>query len=324
MTVSIIIAVKTWQRNLEECVVKCIELPQSNFEIIILPDEHFSADVLPKQTSVPITIIPTARVTPAKKRDLGITHAKGEILAFLDDDAYPDKGWLVSALRHFQDSEVAAVAGPAVTPATDSIRQKASGEVYSSLLVSGSYGYRYYPKRQREVDDYPSCNFLVRKSVMEEMGGFNTNFWPGEDTKLCLEITKKLRKKIIYDPQVLVFHHRRPLFAPHLKQIASYALHRGYFVKRYRETSLRAAYFIPSVFLAALVIGAVFSLFFPALISIYIAGLLCYFVLVLLEAIRKKPRLILYVFLGIVLTHLTYGAYFIKGLCVKRLPEEEE
>ncbi len=289
-----------------------------------MPDEPFSFDLLPRQASVPIAIIPTGSVTPAKKRDLGVTHAKGEILAFLDDDAYPDKNWLVNAVRHFQDSKVAAVAGPAVTPTTDSIKQRASGEVYSSFLVSGSYAYRYFPNRQREVDDYPSCNFLVRKSVMEEIGGFNTNFWPGEDTKLCLEITKKLHKKITYDPKVLVFHHRRPLFIPHLKQIASYALHRGYFVKKYPETSLRVAYFIPSVFLAALVIGAVFSLFFPALINIYIAGLLCYFVLVLLEAIRKNPRLIFYVFLGIILTHLTYGAYFIKGLFRKRLPEEEE
>ena len=261
-------------------------------------------------------------MTPAKKRDLGVAHAKGEILAFLDDDAYPDKNWLVHAMGHFQDSEVAAVAGPAVTPATDSIRQKASGEVYSSLLVSGGYGYRYYPKRQREVDDYPSCNFLVRKSVMEEIGGFNTDFWPGEDTKLCLEITKKLRKKIIYDPQVLVFHHRRPLFIPHLKQIASYALHRGFFVKKYPETSLRAAYFIPSIFLVTIMLGGSLSLFSPGTRSLYMFGLLCYCAIVFFAAVRKNPRLIPYVFLGIVLTHLAYGAYFIKGLCAKRLPEE--
>ena len=113
-----------------------------------------------------------------------MVHAKGEILAFLDDDAYPVKDWLKNAVKNFSDPQVAAVGGPAVTPEEDSDLQKTSGLIYSSVLVSGNFTYRYIPGKRQEVEDYPSCNFLVRKSVMQELGGFNTNFWPGEDTKL--------------------------------------------------------------------------------------------------------------------------------------------
>jgi GT2 family glycosyltransferase len=157
---------------------------------------------------------------------------------------------------------------------------------------------------------------------MQELGGFDTNFWPGEDTKLCLDITKKLGKKIIYDPQVLVYHHRRPLFTPHLKQIASYALHRGYFVKKYSQTSLRLAYFIPTLFLSALIIGAVLSLISVPFRMIYLSGLSLYLFLVFISSIFKDLRLIPLVFLGIISTHLTYGFWFLKGLLSLRLKEE--
>ena len=116
-------------------------------------------------------------------------------MAFLDDDAYPVESWLSLALKHFTDPEIAAVGGPAVTPDSDSLMQKASGGVYCSSLMSGQYVYRYLPKKERFVDDYPSCNFLVRKSVMLALGGFNTKFWPGEDTFLCLKIVQDLKRK---------------------------------------------------------------------------------------------------------------------------------
>jgi len=254
---------------------------------------------------------------------MALNYAKGDILAFIDDDAYPVKDWLTNAVKNFEDPEVAAVGGPAVTPASDNIRQKASGRVYASILVSGSFSYRYLPKRRMEIDDYPSCNFFVRKSVMLQLGGFNTNFWPGEDTKLCLDITKKLGKKIVYDPEVMVYHHRRPLFIHHLGQIASYALHRGYFVKRYPETSLKPAYFVPTLFLFGIIIGAAFSLLSTPARIVYSLGLTVYLSLVLISSFSKQILSVPYVFCGTILTHFTYGFYFLKGLISSRLREED-
>lgn len=253
---------------------------------------------------------------------MAIDYAKGEIFAFIDDDAYPAKDWLKNAIRNFADPIIAAVGGPAITAPDDNLRQKASGIIYSSFLGSGRNIYRYLPKDKREVDDYPSCNFLVRKSVMQELGGFKTNFWPGEDSKLCFDITQSLNKKIIYDPEVLVYHHRRPLFMPHLKQVANYALHRGYFVKRYPQTSFRISYFVPTLFLWVVITGGILSIFLAWLRIIYLWGISLYFLLVFIFSICKDLRLIPLVFFGIILTHLTYGFYFLKGLFSRKLSEE--
>ncbi len=170
MTVSIIIAVKSDNPNLRQCIEACLKLDYQDFEILVLPDEKIGLSY-PKTT-----VIPTGPLTPPQKRDIAQDKAKGEIIAFLDDDAYPVKGWLNEALKHFLDPEIAAVGGPSVTPDTDSLRQKASGLVYCNWLVSGPYVYRYMPKAEQKVDDYPSCNFLVRKSVLQAVGGFDTKF----------------------------------------------------------------------------------------------------------------------------------------------------
>lgn len=320
MTVSIIIAVKQRQKNLDECVAKCCRLDFKDFEIMVLPDAPMNGDN-PHSGTVPIHIIATGPVNPAQKRDIAIEHARGEILAFIDDDAYPAQDWLTNALENFKDEEVAAVGGPAVTPPEDGLMQKASGAVYSSPVVSSKFIYRYVPKSRRFVDDYPSCNFLVRKSIMQELGGFDTNFWPGEDTKLCLEITKKLGKKIVYDPAILVYHHRRPLFLPHLKQAANYALHRGYFVKKFPETSRRISYFIPSIFLLSLVMGSMLSVFVPFFGTLYFTGALFYFVTVFIFSISSDLRAAVLVFFGTIFTHLTYGLFFLKGLFSMELKE---
>jgi GT2 family glycosyltransferase len=317
--VSIIIAVKGFNDFLKEALQKCLKLVYQDYEIIVLPDEVFDYQ------DPRVRIIPTGSCLPAKKRNIGSSQAKGEILAFLDDDAYPVESWLTNALKNFEDTSVAAVGGPAVTPPTDDLLRRASGEVYESLLVSGNFRYRYRKGKKQFVDDYPSCNFLVRKDVFEQIGGFGTNFWPGEDTHLCLEITKRLKKKIVYDPEVLVFHHRRPLFLPHLRQITNYAQHRGYFVKRFPQTSLRWQYFVPSLFLMWLIVGMPMSLFNGLFALFYFVTILGYLIILIAASYDERhSEMLRYVAWGIFLTHICYGYNFILGLCKPRLSEEGE
>lgn len=311
--VSIIVVAKDISEYLAECIESCLALDYPEFEIIFLPDKE--AHLNYKN----VHVIPTGETGPAMKRNMGVERAKGEIVAFIDDDVYPAKNWLKNAVRNFVDSEVAAVGGPAVTPDNDNFMQKASGLVYSSKLVSGEYAYRYIKGTRKEVEDFPSCNLIVRKNIFEQLGGFNTNFWPGEDTVLCLEITKKLRKKIIYEPNALVYHHRRRLFKEHLKQVASYAKHRGYFVKRFPETSKRFSYFVPSLFVAGIVTGAFFTGLCVFFRSVYFIMLGIYLISVVFETVKSRNLL---VFPGIILTHFIYGIFFIRGLLSGKLEEE--
>jgi GT2 family glycosyltransferase len=315
--VSIVIAVKVYNQNLEECLNKCRELDYPDYEVIVLPDEKMNKDF------AGIKEVPTGNVLPPAKRDIGIKAAQGKIIAFLDDDAFPVANWIKSAVRYFEDDSIAAVGGPAVTPDNSPERELASGVVYASSMVAWKNNYRYIPKTAREVDDYPTCNLFVRKDALEEIGGFDNKFWPGEDTIVCYKIVENLGKKIYYDPDALVYHRRRALYIPHLKQVASYALHRGYFVKRYPETSMRLSYFFPSLFVLGVILGPILGQYFELIRNIYIGLMSLYLIWALLIGILcDSVKMAFLVISGIFLTHVTYGIYFIKGLLAKKLQEE--
>ncbi|MBU3956774.1 glycosyltransferase [Patescibacteria group bacterium] len=336
--VSIIIPVKKINDYLrQETIPAILKQTYKNFEIIILPDKKT------KERFPQTRIIPTYPKTgPADKRDIGARKAKGEILAFLDDDSYPDKNWLKNAVKIFTSHQppatshqpIAAVCGPSLTPPHNNLRQKASGYVWSTWLGSsgaGTYRCAIYPRK--EIDDYPTVNFLVRKRDFVKVGGFDSHFWPGEDTRLCLLLTKKLKKKIIYDPKVLVYHHRREVFGPHLKQISRYAIHRGHFARILPETSFRIGYFMPTIFVLGLFGGPllifVLEIFQLCIISIplfllYLFSVFVYLLLLLITVAEvylkeRNLRLALLIVPSIFVTHLVYGVLFIKGFFSPKL-----
>ncbi|MCL5075756.1 MAG: glycosyltransferase [Chloroflexi bacterium] len=319
--VSIVIAAKEPNPYLDKCLAYCAQLDYPDFEILIVPDYPFETK------GEKVTVIPTGPLPPGQKRDLATAHAKGEIIAYLDDDTFPDKMYLRNAIKYFRDETVGAVGGPAITPPDDGLMQKASGLVYSSPLCGGNLAFRYIPKKRKDVDDFPTCNLLVRKDVFLAAGGFNTRFWPGEDTKLCLTITKELGKRIVYAPEVVVWHHRRALFAPHLRQILSYSLHRGYFARRFPQTSRKLLYFIPTLFDLGLVVGLFLALFSPTLKAIYLGSLAIYLAVIVINGLAiglstRDPRLALAVASGIIITHILYGINFARGLLSRWLKEE--
>jgi len=315
--VSILIPFKKATPYLDECLAKISELDYEKYEMLLLPDGPM------KEKGEKIRVIPTGAVGPPRKRDMGVERSKGEIIAFIDDDAYPQEDWLKAGVRHFGDESIAAVGGPASPPPTEDFREKMGGRVLSSWMVGGVHVYRSIPKMLKEVDDYPTSNLLVRKSAFLEAGGFQSPYWPGEDTVLCWKITHRLNKKIIYDPDVQVWHHPRPLFRPYWRQISRYASHRGCFVKKFPATSRRLSYFLPSIWTIFLLLGWLPALFFPLWVVIYGIILLIYLSSALLVGAGSlKLKATLMVAAGIVSTHIVYGINFIRGLLLKKLPEE--
>jgi hypothetical protein len=170
----------------------------------------------------------------------------------------------------------------------------------------------------QEVDDWPTVNFIIKRDDFIRIGGFDSQYWPGEDTKLCLDIIKDLRKKILYVPDLIVYHHRRPGIIRHLRQIGNYGLHRGYFAKVYPETSRKWFYFIPSLFVIYIATSLLTGVFLPSFYNPYITGLCIYLLTVLTTTLSvcKRTRSLaisIATIPYIILTHIWYGIRFIQG-----------
>jgi GT2 family glycosyltransferase len=310
---SIVIPVKEVNDYVRETVPHIQGLDLNNWELIIVPN---NADRNEWEDDNRVSFIPSGRVGPADKRDQAAKFAKGEILVFLDDDSYPQSDLLSVATKYFDDESVSAIGGPAVTPESDSYWQKVSGAVFLSRLTGGNPE-RYTPTGQaKQVDDWPSVNFMVRKSDFLEVGGFDSPYWPGEDTYLCLKLVQKT-KKIVYAPELIVWHHRRSGLLRHMKQVGAYGLHRGYFARRLPETSLKAKYFAPSAILC-LITASVFSPLLPELLrnSVFI-GLVVYLIGLIVGSISVARLTTIRIAIGavpfIALTHLSYGFRFLQG-----------
>lgn len=290
-----------------------------NFEVLFLPDRL----LVRPEANYRFRILATGGVRPAKKRNTGALAATGDILAFIDDDAYPAPDWLANAAARFaDDASIDALGGPGLTPPDDPPAAQLSGLIFASPLVSGNFRYRYFVQGPlRKVEDFPSCNLFVRKAAFDAIGGFREDFWPGEDTLLCADL-QRAGHTLWYDPRVVVWHHRRPVFGPHLRQVGRYALHRGYFARRIGLNSRRLSYLLPSLFLLGLVFGAPLACLSLWLAVPYVAIVALYLLLSLADALLEAPapRIILPLWGGIVATHLWYGFRFLQGLLSRKMP----
>lgn len=308
---SVIIPARNINNYLSECLSNIAKGSLKEIEIIVILNEK-------AKIRYPDIKLLYLNKGPSEKRNLGAKEAKGRYLAFIDDDAYPSKNWLKSAYKIFNEKNPSAVCGPGITPPSDSVLQKVSGWINAVKIGTGPYTYRFLPEKERLVDDYPSMNFIIKKSGFIKVGGFDSRYWPGEDTKLCLDLTKKHKEKILYSPLILVYHHRRKIFKDHLSQNGRYGFYRGFFAKHLPETSLRVGYFLPAILLIFLLIWPLtfflnkqIFLLFNILLVLYLVIIVFYSAKIFL---KEKNIVISLLFIpSIILTHLCYGARLIQG-----------
>jgi GT2 family glycosyltransferase len=311
---SIVIPVKEVNDYVRETVPYLLDLDDDDWELLIVTNDQESN---PWSATNKVRMLSSGRVGPADKRDQAAKVARGEILVFLDDDSYPQRDLLTVARRYFSDPGIAAIGGPAITPPTDTFKQKVSGAVFMSKLTGGSPE-RYLPVGQsRDVDDWPSVNLMVRRSAFIEVNGFDSPYWPGEDTFLCLKLVRR-NHRIVYAPDLVVWHHRREGLTRHMKQVGAYGLHRGYFVRKYPETSFRAGYFVPAAFVV-FVLATPLAFVLPAWCqTLVVAGWSVYVLGLLLGVIDLARKVDVKVALGalpyIVATHISYGCQFLRGI----------
>lgn len=309
MRVSFIIPVKELNDYVMETVGHLQSLEDGDWEAFVVTNDEEPAPWCDDR----ISIVASGRVGPADKRDLAAGLAAGDVLVFLDDDSYPESNYM-DVLRKALANDRVAVGGPAVTPADDSYWQQVSGAMYLSRLTGGTPERYAAVGAARPVLDWPSVNLAIRKDAFLTIGGFGCRFWPGEDTFLCDKLTRS-GVQIWYEPDLLVWHHRRNSLRSHLRQVGSYGLHRGYFARNFGGSSLRASYFAPSGLVGCfmLVLVPVNVLRWVALSLIALYGFTQ--VVGAARIMRRAPALVA---LGVLvyspLSHLWYGVRFLQGL----------
>jgi len=278
---------------------------EEDLEVIFVPDVD-GAEVDPR-----VIVVPSgSEVTTGRKRQLGLERARGEFVALIDDDAYPHPSWLRMSLGAIAaDPAIAAAAGPTLTPPDDAPLEQLGGRVYASVLVSGPHRRRYAIAEPTDVDDAPSVNLVLRREDALAVGFDSPDRW-GEDT-LVADALQRRGRRIRYEPGAIVYHSRRPLWVPHLRQLYRWSRHRGAYARTIGGNSLRPSYFAPSALVAFLLGGTLTG---GKVRRLWRGGALTYGLACLLGGVDRSPSRWLRVSGGIVATHVVYGVGFLIGL----------
>ncbi|MBT8398956.1 MAG: glycosyltransferase [Rhodothermia bacterium] len=188
-------------------------LDYPDFEVIVVDDG--STDETAKiVTGFDVRLIRTANMGLSSARNTGWQAATGEIVAYLDDDAYPDCHWLSYLAEAFGSGNFAAVGGPNLLPPDSTDVQHA---------VNACPGNPIHVLLSDDVAEHiPGCNMAIRRDALSQLGGFDSQFRiAGDDVDLCWRLLKA-DLKIGFHPGAAVFHSRRGSIRAFLKQQFNY------------------------------------------------------------------------------------------------------
>ena len=137
---------------------------------------------------------------PGAGRNRAIDASKGDIIAMIDADAEASENWLdVIAKNIEREPDVAGFGG-----AVENARKESTAAQVAHLLEFGGYTPNW---KKRKVRMNPACNLALRREVFDKVR-FIEEWFGNEDVLLAKEI-ESMGKYIIFDPQMLVFHHTR-------------------------------------------------------------------------------------------------------------------
>jgi GT2 family glycosyltransferase len=251
----------------------------------------------------------------AAARNRVLSSLASEWVYFIDDDAHVEADFFENFLRILDDcSGAAVIGGPNLTLETASEFQKTSGAVLASRFAASRCALRYtrkHPRQKRSGElSLISCNLFVRRDALRDLR-FPENLRSNEENWLMQDL-RAGGHRFVYDPELFVWHERRPNLRLFARQIYRYGFGRGQNM-RLRPSSARIDFLIPSV---ALILSAVSVSTWSAwstgiLFSIYLAALTA---AVLRLDLSSGPRGRLQSAFLIPLVHVCYGCGVLRGL----------
>ena len=317
-SVSVIIPTKGTENFLCEAISSLLRIQELK-EIVVVSSKNIP-NQFEHDRRVRVVIAPNASIVEA--RNLGIASTSGEIIAFTDDDCVVSNDWISSVLPLFDDPTVAIVGGPGVTHPNDGQLAKCAGAALESIVGTYSSRSRYLPKQASVGDageqNLSTCNLFLRRAAIERVGYFDGTIYPCEENELIWRV-KRRGYRVLYAPNCVVLHHRRPIILPFLYQIRAYARGRALLVSSYPR-SLRLVSSSPSLlFITVLTLPILYFVMKPmfyVMITLVNTYLLAAFTAAL-YAVRRNGLGLPFqplVWLTIVLMHLCYGATFLFSL----------
>lgn len=217
---TVLVCTRDRTESLSGCLEALFKLDYPDFEILVVDNAPSDDSTRALVSGLPVRYAREDRPGLDWARNRGLTDARGEIVAFVDDDARPDRGWLRAIARAFAEPEVMAVSGP-VAP----VELETPAQILFELPLGGmTQSFQRWTVRREQITTTQllwssfyavGTNMAYRRNVFEHEAPFDPALDVGTPSGSGgdLEISHRLvahGHTLVYEPAALVWHlHRR-------------------------------------------------------------------------------------------------------------------
>lgn len=173
------------------------------WEVVVVDDgspQPFTASDMPAADRCALRVIRQENAGPAAARNRGVREARGDFVAFTDDDCRPEPGWLGTLVNAARERPGALVGGTTFNGLTDELFASTS-----QLIVD--LVYEHFNARPDDVYFLASNNIICTRERLLSMGGFDEGYprAGGEDRDLC-DRWRRLNWPIVWEQGAHVEH----------------------------------------------------------------------------------------------------------------------
>ena len=211
--ISVVLCSYNGSRTIRETLEGLTRLDYPRYEVIVVDDG--STDATPDiAAEYDVRLIRGPNRGLGHARNVGLRAAHGDIVAYIDDDAWPDSHWLTYLAAAFARTSHAAIGGPNIPPPDD-------GEI-AACVANAPGGPIHVLVSDTEAEHIPGCNMAFRRTALEAIGGFDEQFRrAGDDVDVCWRLLER-EMTIGFSPAAVVWHHRRTSVGAYFRQQRGY------------------------------------------------------------------------------------------------------
>ena len=211
--ISVIVCTHNGSGTILDCLRGLQRLDYPAIEVIIV-DDGSTDDTANIAREFPFDVISISHLGLSTARNVGLQNATGEIVAYIDDDAWPDPHWLTYLALTFRDEACAGAGGPNIRPPGES--------VVSDCAADSPGGPIHVMLSDVEAEHLPGCNMAFRKEALAAVGGFDPVFrTAGDDVDLCWSM-QSAGLKLLFSPAAVVWHRAPQSVAAYWNQQFGY------------------------------------------------------------------------------------------------------